>query len=79
MIYRAQDFRIVNGFAFLTDGNNVVSFRMADMESFKTTWISSENVWELSVRMRSGYKIRLSFHDLIGVVDRMLGRPAIAS
>lgn len=73
MIYRASDFRIVNGFAYMEDGNNVVAFRVADMESFKTVWISSEAVWDLVVRMRSGYKIRLSFHDVAGVVDRLLG------
>lgn len=76
MIYRASDFRIVNGFATVEDGNQITAFRVADMESFKTVWISSESVWDLVIRMRSGTKIRLSFHALGDVVERLLDRRA---
>ena len=77
MIYRPMDFRIMNGFAYLEDGNQVTAFRLADMESFKTVWISSEAVWDLVLRMRSGNKLRLSFHALGDVVDRLLNRQPV--
>jgi len=77
MIYRSGDLRIMNGFATLEDGNNVTCWRLADMESFKTVWIGSESVWDLVVRMRSGYKIRVSFHELGDIVDRLLGAARI--
>ena len=77
MIYRASDFRITNGFAYLEDGNQIMAFRVADMESVKTVWVSGEAVWDLVVRMRSGYKLRLTFRELGNIVDQLLGtRPA---
>lgn len=64
----------MNGFAYVEDGNQISAFRLTDMESFKTVWISSESVWDLVIRMRSGNKIRLTFHELGDVVDRLLDR-----
>lgn len=72
MIYRAHNFRIRGDFALLEDGNTVIAFRVADVESIKTVWIGSESVWDLVVRMRSGNKLRLSFHELGTVVDQLL-------
>jgi hypothetical protein len=73
MIYRSSDFRVIGDFARLEDGNQIAAFRLSDVESVKTVWIPSESVWDVVVRMRSGNKLRLSFHELGTVVDRILG------
>lgn len=76
MIYRSSDFRIAGDFARVEDGNNIVAFRLSEVESVKTAWISSESVWDLTVRMRSGYKLRLSFQELGRIVEQLIDSPA---
>ena len=76
MIYNSSDFRIVGDFASVENGNEITAFRVSSIESFKTVWITNESVWDIIVRMRSGHSLRLTFREVGGVIDQLLGATA---